>query len=194
MRDLNESVMQTITSDSLNSIIDKIESSNPPFYEEFDFYIFLVIGLFSLRLAWLAYSAAKGAKEAALEASKNVKIQSVTVELTEVSLKLYRIDNRISFFSARELLNEISRKIIRLLATVSYIKKDILRDKSKEIVEHLEQAKKALNDVKPTSIGIDEEIENESVYFAIEDYLFVLGTKIAELTGILENESLKIGD
>lgn len=142
----------------------------------------------------MAYFAAKSAKQAAKEAGKTIKIQTVTVELTEISIKLDRLDYKMTHFMARNLLNEISRKIIRLLSNISYIKDSDFKSDSNDLIQLLNKAKQALDDVRPTSKEIDEEVELKSVYDVIEDYFYSINNKVAELVGILERKAMDKGE
>src|SRR5699024_10169155 len=107
--------------------------------------------------------------QAAEEAGKTVKVQTVAVELSEISIKLDRLSDNMTYFEVRDLLNEISRKIRRLISNISYITDKDFDSTSKKLITTLDKAKKALADVKPSTKNIDKKEEQESVYFAIEE-------------------------
>jgi hypothetical protein len=101
-----------------------------PFWRHAEFWIFLLLSLIGLGIstAGLVYSIlafkeaglakleAEQAKQAATEAGKTVKAQTVAIELGEISQKLERLQPDIRFSEARELLNEVSRKIRRAIS------------------------------------------------------------------------------
>ena len=97
-----------------NEIVKQIIALDIPFWKEADFWIFLVIALLSLAASVKAFLEAKAAKEAATDAGTTVKIQTITIELNEIILKLDKLDIDIEFSFARDYLNEINRRVRRL--------------------------------------------------------------------------------
>ena len=81
-----------------------------------NFWIFLVIGIVGLFYSVLAFNEARKAKTAAKEAGRTVKIQTITIELTEISQRLDKLGMDIQFNEARDLINEVTRKLRRLVS------------------------------------------------------------------------------
>ena len=94
-------------------IVDKI---NIPFWRDVDFYIYTVLSIGAITLSWLAYKEATKAKIAAIEAGTRVKIQSITLELSEISQRLDKLDFDVDYSTARDLINGFSRKIRRMIS------------------------------------------------------------------------------
>jgi hypothetical protein len=157
----------------------------------FDTWLGLILGVAGLVYSALAYSEAKKAKAAATEAGKSVKIQTITIELTEISQRLDILDMKIDYSSARDLINEVSRKLRRL---VSPFQSD------KEFGETIIVLKDALNSAKDSLSGVrpaldKEEIQPEyTVYNAIEGELSTINGLVADLLGLFEKRTIDFGD
>jgi hypothetical protein len=67
------------------------------------FWANFVATLVGVLFAWLAFGQARLAKELAAEAGKTVKIQTITIELTEIVQRLDRLEYGLSFSEARDL-------------------------------------------------------------------------------------------
>src|SRR5438874_2659218 len=85
----------------------------PPFYLTLEFWIPLAIGIAGLVFSILAFLEARKAKKAAFEAGRAVKLQTITIELAEIALKLDHLNLDLNFVQARDLLNEVSRRLRR---------------------------------------------------------------------------------
>lgn len=176
-----------------DEIFKRISELNVPFWERWDFWIFVVLGLLSLFVSYMAFREAKHAKTAANEAGQTVKIQTITIELSELIQKLDKLEPKIEFSGARDFYSEVNRRIRRLTAPfkseVEY--KDIIA----EIIQTLEGVKDALAGVRPISGDSESDeravVEN-SVYFAVEKYFSDLGGQLAELMGYFEKRTIKI--
>ena len=97
----------------IENIISVMEQ---PFYTTPEFWIASIIGIASVYFSVKAFKEAREAKKAAFEAGKTVKIQTITIELTEIAQRLDKLDFELNFSEARDLLNEVSRRIRRLIA------------------------------------------------------------------------------
>src|SRR5258706_5078498 len=125
------------------------------FYELPDFWINGVIGRGGLLFAVLAYLEAKQAKSAALEAGRTVKLQTITIELTEISQKLDRISPEIRFSEARDLLAEMSRRVRRAISP--YANESDFREAISAVREALTAAQESLKTVRPSDPATAEE-------------------------------------
>lgn len=155
------------------------------FYQEPSFWINLFVGLISVFFSLIAYLEAKKAKIAAREAGKVVKIQTITIELTEIIQRLDKLDIDINYQSAWDFCAEINRKVRRILASYRHDSEI----ESIEIITCLNNLKSCLEGVKPFSYDsqADDSLKN-TVYYAIESELSTLSGKLAELTGLLEQK------
>ncbi len=68
-----------------------------PFYEEWSFWIGNLVGVLSLVFSILAFVEARRAKLAASDAGRIVKIQTITIELTEIAQRLDKLDFGLEF-------------------------------------------------------------------------------------------------
>jgi hypothetical protein len=119
--------MQTDVQSQLARIIELLQE---PLWRRWDFWISLILGLAgvgvgiaALKYAILAFEEAKlakeeaeQAKEAATEAGKTVRVQTVAIELGEISQKLGRLQPEIRFSEARDLLNDVSWRLRRAIS------------------------------------------------------------------------------
>lgn len=171
----------------MREIIDELEKINVPFWEEYDFWIFLVIGLLSLFASIKAFFEAKAAKTAANEAGQTVKIQTITIELSEIIQKLDKLETNIEFSEARDFLSEINRRIKRL--TSPFKKEEDYHEVIALIYDTLEITKESLTEVRPLD---NETVVDNSVYFAVEKHFSDLGGLLAELMGYFEKRTIKL--
>ena len=126
------------------------EILNSPFYKSIEFWISISVGIISMIAAIFAFLEAKGAKKAATDAGRTVKIQTITIELTEILQRLDKLEPAISYSDARDLLNEIARRLRRL---ASPFNNEIdLKDTITNLFNSLELGKKALSSVKARKI------------------------------------------
>jgi hypothetical protein len=177
--------------DSTEIILRKIFQENVvPFWQSFDFWIFVLLSIASLIASLRAFSEARKARYAAYEAGKTVKLQTITIELSEIVQKLEKLDTYIDFSTARDLLSEMNRKIRRL---VSPFQDDddfkVLIEKIKTV---LDETKKSLTLVRPVDDFEEEEV-TQAVYNATESYFAELSGLIAELMGLIEKRTIEKG-
>lgn len=175
----------------ISNISLQLERLSRPFWESGEFWISCLFGAAGLIFSFLAYREARRAKRAAIDAGRNVKIQSIAIELSEVSQRLDSIEPTISYTEARNLLAEISRKLrrvtspfaddVRLSSAIS-----LLRDA-------LEAAQESLKSVRPAFIS-GEEQPPEVVYYGIENDFSSINNLIADLIGLLEKGTIGLED
>ncbi len=177
--------------DSLKIILSNLmDEKFPQFWETFEFWIFIILAVLSVFASFKAFFEAKKAKKAATEAGKTVKLQTITIELSEIVQKLDILDVDIDFSSARNFLNEINRRVRRLLSP--YQEDDDYKEQIIQIREILADAKKSLGEVRPIESEGKEPIA-QAVYYATESYFSELSGMIAELLGLFEKRTLESG-
>lgn len=138
-------------------------------------------------LSYLAFRAATGAKKEAKAAGRVVKIQTTTMELAELQMKLRRIKESIQYWHARELHNEVSTRCRRFLAP--FRNDQQLKTACDELFLAIDETNEMLNGVRPTSETIDDEESGDmgAVYFGTEAGFARITERIAEVIGLLEN-------
>tara|TARA_R110000850_G_scaffold183652_4_gene309245 strand:+ start:93 stop:611 length:519 start_codon:yes stop_codon:yes gene_type:complete len=171
----------------MEEILIEIQKVNVPFWKTFDFWLFLTIGLSSFIASIKAFIEAKAAKTAANEAGQTVKIQTITIELSEIIQKLDKLETNIEFSDARDFLSEINRRIKRL--TSPFKKEDNYEEVIALIYETLDITKDSLTAVRPLD---NETIVDNAVYFAVEKHFSDLGGLLAELMGYFEKRTIKL--
>ena len=163
------------------------------FWEGGDFWITTILSLIGIVVTSMSFvqakkakEAAKKAKEAAESATKTVKLQTITIELVEIIQKLDTLSRAIDFSTARDLLNETSRKVRRL---VSPFKEDVeYKDAIKDVYSYLDKVTEALNQVRPNG----EEVVKFVIYNAIENHFTKLNGSLAELLGLIEKRTINL--
>ncbi len=156
------------------------------FWEQWDFWIFLFLSISSLAASIWASIEARKAKKAAREAGKTVRIQTITIELSEVISKLERLDMKIDFATARDLLSETNRRIRRFLGPFESEKE--YSESISLIFNNLSEAKSSLLQVKPNDQESD--VVKNSVYYSIENFISGLLGQLAGLQGKFEQRTI----
>ena len=169
-------------------IIDLIQKAQIPFWKTGDFWIFLVLAALSLIASIMAWIQARKAKNAAEDAGKTVKIQTITIDLFEIIQNLDNLSMDINFKTARDLINGTNRKVIRLMTPFN--KNCDYSDIIALIVKDLADAKNSLYEVKPLSET--EDVIKNSVYYAVEGIISALSGHLAELMGLFEKHTINI--
>lgn len=159
------------------------------FYQDPSFWISLVVGLVGILFSILAYSEARQAKQAAHEAGKTVKIQTITIELTEIAQRLDKLDQGVTFSEARDLLNEIGRRLRRLIAP--FQDTDDMQESCESLKAALEDAKVALEEVRPQITEEDNIIPINAVYYATQGHFSNVSNYVAEIMGLFEKRSIE---
>jgi len=176
-----------------NQLVRVGEVLDVPYWKHVDFWINLslalvgiVVGVLGLVYAWKAYVEAEKAKRAATEAGKVVKIQTTTIELTEILLKLEKLTPAVEFPAARELLSEVSRRLLR--ATAPFANEPDLSGAISDLRAALESAKASLGALR--NVGGEGEGQR-TIYFAIEGDFSTITNIVAILLGLFENKNFK---
>jgi hypothetical protein len=176
----------------IQSLFDQIRGLlPPPFYKDVGFWVALVVGIAGLVFSILAFVEARRAKRAATEAGRTVRLQSITIELTEIAQKLDFLHPEITFDDARALLQGTSRRLRRMVSP--FAKDSHLSGAISAALQALEGAQKSLKTVRPTD-ALSEKSAPNSVYYAIESDFSVLNDSIADLLGLFENETFDFGE
>lgn len=177
-----------VPAEMLKSILDIV---NAPFWHRGEFWIGTILGALGLTFSVLAFIQAKRAATAAHAAARSVKIQTVTMELQEVSQRLSGIAFDIGFVSARLLLTEASSRIRR--HTAPFRNDARFREAIAELRGALPTAWNALNGVRPTDPSKESAAAN-TVFNAIDSSFSQLVELISELLGLMETETLALGE
>jgi len=138
----------------------------------------------------LAYREAHKAKKAATEAGQTVKIQTVAIELMEMLQKLDDLYPEILFSEARDLLNEIDRRLRR--ATSPFQKDDDLAETITTLRTALETARNSLNSVRPEDPSKEKNAPS-AVYYAIQNDFAQINNTVADLLGLCEKKTMHFG-
>lgn len=160
-----------------------------PFYKEWDFWIATIIGLASVAFSVLAFMEARKAKVAAAKAGTTVKIQTITIELTEIAQRLDKLDYELDFTTARDLLNEVNRRLRRLIAP--FQASAPYKEPSDALKTLLEAAKTSLEEVRPSG---EEELTENTVYFGMQGHFASISAAVAEIMGLFEAETIETLD
>lgn len=178
--------------DQVTKLLDVIQSTlNTPFWNHLDFWIVTVVGLASVGFSLMAFVEARNAKRAATEAGKSVKIQTVTIELTEISQKLDKLQPGIHFNEVRDLLTEITRRLRRIISP--FQNDSDLSSAIKSLKETLTSAKGSLNKVRPADQANEKDAPN-AVYYGIEGEFASISDGVADLLGLFEKKTINFGD
>lgn len=167
-------------------LVGEIDTQQSHFWFNGDFWIFILLGVASVLFSVLSFREAKAAKKAATEAGQVVKIQTITIELSELVQKLDVLDTTIDFGSARDFYSETNRRIMRIIAPFSG--DDDYSTIIDSIRSTLAECRKNLASVKPVS-GKGDDVSN-SVYHAVESSFSKLSGQLAELMGLFEKRTI----
>jgi hypothetical protein len=191
-------------SDIQSQVSRLIELLQGPFWKHVDFWVFLLLSLAGLgvAIAGLLYSIrafkeahqakleAQQAKQAATEAGRTVKAQTVAIELGEISQRLERLQPDILFSEARELLNEVSRRLRRAISP--FAEDPALKVTISAVRQALDTAQSSLKGVRPTNPGNEREVPG-AVYNGIEADFATIGNLVADLLGLFEKQTFDSG-
>lgn len=168
-----------------------MEDPSHPFYYSAEFWINFLVGLLGLVFSVLAFMEARQAKRAASAAGTTVKIQTVTVELSEIVQRLDRIDPKIEFSDARDLLSEVSRRLRRLIAPFQAAEE--FGSTCEKLKSILDDARSSLDALRPTQdLSANVTPSGDAVYFAVQGYFSSIGSIVAEIIGLLEKRSINV--
>jgi hypothetical protein len=176
----------------IQSILNRLNELHPPFWKDFGFWIAVAVSGAGVYFSVRAFNEAKQAKQAATAAGKTVKLQTVTIELTEVAQKLDRVQPEIQFNEARDLLSEVSRRFRR--ATSPFASDAELSTAITAGRSALDAAHESLKSVRPNVGTKDEAAPPNTVYYAIEDSFASIANCVADLLGLCEKKTIDFGD
>src|SRR5438128_7313511 len=150
----------------VQSALDRVlQHLPPPFWKDFGFWASFSVGVAALVFSILAWREAKKAKKAATAAGRTVKLQTVTIELSEIGQKLDRVQPGIRFNEARDLIADTARRVHR--ATSPFSKEPKLSEAIGAAKQAVEAAQTSLKSVRPTEAGKEAEAP-DAVYYGIE--------------------------
>ena len=162
-----------------------LEIANVPFYVKLDFWIGIGVSIIGVIFSILAFIEAKEAKKAASEMVKTVKVQTITIELTEIIQGLDRLDYSLDFVTARDRLSEINRKLRRLLAPFQH--SEDIKQNCVDLKQALDTARSVLDGLAPTDPSND--VPN-AIYFGLQSHFGNISSQVAEILGLLEKRNL----
>lgn len=162
-----------------------------PFYKNIEFWLSSILGIAGVVFSVKAFLEAKKAKVAASEAGKTVKIQTITIELNEISQRLEKLDFNLDFAEARDLLNEVSRKLRRLIAPFQAT--GDLVEPCANLKVALNEAKYALDEVHPQEMG-DIGLPPNTIYFATQGHFSNISGLVAEIMGLFEKRTIEVNE
>ena len=172
-----------------NQYEDLIKIISKPFYLDLAFWISLVIGLIGIYFSFIAYREAKEAKKAAKAAGNFVKIQSITIDLTEIIQRLDKISTELNYSDARDFFSEINRRIRRIISVLS--QNVNFKGKTAEILVTLSAIKSNLDGARESNSQDETKIAGVNIYFAIEGEFSNLSGQLADLSGLLEQRTIE---
>jgi hypothetical protein len=154
---------------------------------DWKFFIGTIIGLFGLHFSIKAFREAKQAKLAAKDAGRIVKIQTITIELTEIAQRLDKLDFGLEFPTARDLLNEVNRRLRRLIAPFQANEK--YATSCLTLKKSLDDAKDALGEIRPS----DPEGHGapNAIYYGMQGHFATISSGVAEILGLFEAETIE---
>ena len=158
-----------------------------PFDQDAAFWIGTLIGLAGVVFSWLAFVEARHAKLAAKDAGRTVKIQTITIELTEIAQRLDKLDFDLEFTTARDLLNEVSRRLRRLIAPFQSHQK--YAESCRALKNLLDAAKVALAEVRPS--GSEADPAPNTIYYGMQGHFATISAGVAEIMGLFEAETIE---
>ncbi|WP_180036583.1 MULTISPECIES: hypothetical protein [unclassified Acinetobacter] len=170
---------------AVENLTEVLNVLNIPFYNKPDFWISVIIGGLGVGFSFFAFLEARAAKEAASKLAETVKIQTVVIEFTEIMQRLDKLDYSLTFFQARDLLSEVSRRCRRLIAP--FQEENDLKTICESLKTSLTVAKSQLDLLIPSS---GDETPN-SIYFGMQSSLGDITNHVAEILGLLEKRSFK---
>jgi hypothetical protein len=173
-----------VTPDEIKELADQLAV---PFYRDWAFWIGNLIGVLGLWFSIKAFIEAKGARRAAIEAGRTVKIQTITIELIEIAQRLDKLDPDLEFTAARDLLNEVNRRIRRLIAPFQAIDKYVAPCLS--LKKALDVAKEALEGVRPSTTEGD--LAPNSIYYGMQGHFASISGLVAEILGLFEAATIE---
>jgi len=164
-------------------------NQSPPFYSDTSFYISLIVGLLGVYLSFKAFKEASEAKKAAKAAGSVVRLQSITIDLTEIIQRLDKLSTELDYSDARDFYNELNRRVRR---SISILITDLAYSgKTTEILQTLNNIKSNLDGVRASGTTNQTLLAGINLYYAIEGEFSSLSGQLADLCGLLERKTLE---
>lgn len=160
-----------------------------PFYSELSFWISTLIGLLGVYLSFIAFREAREAKKAAKAAGSVVRLQSITIDLTEIIQRLDKLSTELNYSDARDYYNELNRRVRRSVSVLAI--DETYSVKSTEILLTLGKIKTNLDGARQSGTVDKTMLEGINLYYAIEGEFSSLSGQLADLCGLLEQKTLK---
>jgi hypothetical protein len=164
---------------------------NKAFWEKWEFWIGTLLNVGGLILSGLAFWQASKAREAAVEAGRTVKAQTVAIELSEVAQRLDLIQPEITYREARDILSEISRRVRRVISP--FDDDQHLGGAVALLRGALSSAQDSLKTVRPAD-PLSETKAPDAVYFGVENEFSAINNAIADFLGLLEKKTIERGN
>ncbi|MFN5217270.1 MAG: hypothetical protein ACK5CL_00750 [Sphingomonadales bacterium] len=160
-----------------------------PFYSDTAFWISTVIGIIGVYLSFIAFKEAREAKQAAKAAGSVVRLQSITIDLTEIIQRLDKLSTELNYSETRDFFNELNRRVRR---SISILTTDtIYSSKTSEILATLVNIKTNLDNVRQNGTADQTLLAGTNLYYAIEGEFSSLSGQLADLCGLLEQKTLE---
>ena len=190
--------MELQPTDIQSTLTRVLELLNTPFWKHWEFWIGTILGAVGVLVSAAAYKQAeqateeaKKAKQAATEAGRTVKLQTITIELSELAQKLDRIKPEVRFSDASDLLNEVSRRSRR--AVSPFANDHQLSAAITALKDALKATRSSLQTVRPVDPSKEEETPY-TVYYAVQQDFATLNDCVADLLGLFEKQTLNFGE
>ena len=160
------------------------------FYEKLDFYIFLVLSVFGLIFSVLSWKQAQGAKRAAENAGKIVKIQDILLDIPEIVNLCQQLDYNAKYKEANPQWIIIMGKISLIIGLIKEYSdrspyQQTLIDEIEKTLTSIRDILKSLNPYYMESSSIEIKDTEGRIYNAIAPYLTILVPQLNSLTGSL---------
>ena len=172
---------------SPDELATTLSSLQVPFWKDWGFWIGSIIGFAGLIFSALAFREAHLAKDAAVQAGRTVKIQTITIELTEIAQRLDKLDFDLEFATARDLLNEVNRRLRRLTAPFETVEKYSVACETLRAA--LDQAKLELEGARPKPDS--DFVAPNAVYYGMQGHFATISGCVATLMGLFEAETIE---
>ncbi|MRX70307.1 hypothetical protein SAMN06265349_101688 [Flavobacterium resistens] len=170
-----------------HTLINNIKDIETPFYQDWSFWISTIIGIIGIYFSIVAYREAKEAKKAAKAAGNIVKIQSITIDLTEITQRLDKISIDLTYSDARDFYSEINRRLRRITSVLTV--EPSYTQKTSEILLTLAALKNNLDEVRQVGQN-NTTADGINIFYAIEGEFSNLSGHLADLAGLLEQRTL----
>jgi len=180
-----------VQSDQQPAIQQILQRFPPPYWKDLGFWISLIVSCLGVIYAILAWREAKKAKKAATAAGRIVKLQTVSIELSEINQKLDRVQPGIRFNEARDLIGDTAKRVHR--ATSPFSKDPKFTEAIGPLLQAVQAAQESLKSVRPTEAKKEAEAP-DAVYYGIEADCSTISNFVADLIGLFEGQAFDFGD